>query len=235
MSPEIPESPTCAAVRPSTARNRARRLCALTKPTRQTWDQDRTTSILIFWAPPLPARPSHGETRRRGVSNTSSLSRHGSHTMLATAGGCRTSLGALNAEWLMTSVFLPSETGSGSMQRLEPEQAELRTYFWCWLMARTGYVAQMVTGSPGKNAMTGSIHSQTGLYCTCCSPKPLLCILVCLAHTYPTPSIHQTLTLSIYFLGARRALHDRNSTQECSSSDRSVDTSAPQALTKNLC
>lgn len=37
------------------------------------------------------------------------------------------------------------------MQRLEPEQAELPTYFWCWLMARTEYVAQVVMDSPKEH------------------------------------------------------------------------------------
>jgi hAT family C-terminal dimerisation region len=50
-------------------------------------------------------------------------------------------------------VFLPSDSGSGSIQRLEPEQAELPRCLWCWLMR--------------------------------------------VAHTYPTPAIHQTLTCTV--------------------------------------
>jgi hypothetical protein len=41
-------------------------------------------------------------------------------------------------------------------------------------MASTGYVAQVVMGSARKDITAGSIHR---LYCTCCSRKPLLCML----------------------------------------------------------
>ena len=112
--------------------------------------------------------------------------------------------------------------GSGSMQRLV-------TYFWCWLMVSTGYVARVVMGSARKNITAGSIHR---LYCTCCSRKALIMYAGCvwLTRILRQPS-HQTLT---YSLSARRSLHNGNGTRECSSPGRSVDTSAPQTLTKDL-
>jgi hypothetical protein len=82
MSSEIPEKPAYAAKHGPESRLQTVRADETHGP-----DQDRITSILTFWAPPPPARSSHAETRRRGVSNTLSPSRHKSHMMLATAVG----------------------------------------------------------------------------------------------------------------------------------------------------
>ena len=100
-------------------------------------------------------------------------------------------------------------------------------------MARTGYVTQGVMDSP-NGIMAGGIRGQTGLYCTCCFLKPLLWMLVCFAHPYPTPVIHQIPTVSVYPFSARPALHDRNGSRKCSSPGKSVDTTAPQTLTKKV-
>jgi len=91
MSSEIPESPAYAAEHGPESSSQTVRADETHAPDLAPGQDNLDIDIL---AQPLPARSSHAETRRRGVSNTLSPSRHKSHAMLATAVGYRASLGA---------------------------------------------------------------------------------------------------------------------------------------------
>jgi hypothetical protein len=126
MSPEIPESPTCATEHGPESRSQTVRSDETHAPDLGPGQDNLDIDILDL----ASARGPHTQRHGGGAYRIP----HRFHGMALTrcwqqqaAAGPR--WGALNAKWLMRSMFLPSETGSGSMQRLEPEQAELLTYF----------------------------------------------------------------------------------------------------------